>query len=49
MPVGINTVTWGYSGLCGNAVIKIPREILTGYLVVDRTFVYFHYAGRDVS
>ena len=46
MPVGTNYVTWGYSGLCGNAVIEIPREKWTGNLVVDRSIVYFHHAGR---
>ena len=46
MPVCINTVTWGYSGLCGNAVKEIPREKWTGNLFVDRSDVYFHHAGR---
>ena len=26
MPVGTNTVTWGYSGFCGNAVIFQERN-----------------------
>ena len=46
MPVGTNSVTWGYSRLCGNAVISFPREKWTGNLVVDRTSIYFHYAER---
>ena len=46
MPVGTDSVTWGYSGLCGSAVIKFPREKWTGNLVVDRSIVYFHRAGR---
>ena len=41
MPVGINTVTWGYSEICGNAVINIPREKWTGNFVVDRSIVYW--------
>ena len=46
MPVGTKFVTWGYSGLCGNAVILFPREKWTGNLVVDRSIVYFHHAER---